>query len=576
MGGGLRPALPGQGEAPDQAGEHRQPEARPRVPGRGQHRGDGRADDEDRLVDHRLQRIGGLHLGRVAGQHVGPAGAHARPDRRVRRSGDRSRRERDGVGPPRLQARDEDDDRGGEDRGGDREHPRLAEPVEQPPLHDGQQPIGHGVRRGQRAGEPVGPGEAGGEQHDAEGVDGDGQPGDHRAGTEPEGAGTAEHDAVAGEHRPVSVGHDWRMTSPEVTPYDALLLVSFGGPEQPADVAPFLENVTRGRGIPPERLEEVGEHYFLFGGRSPINDLNRDLLTAIRKDLADHGIDLPVYWGNRNWDPYLTDAVAEMTADGVTRAACFVTSAYSSYSSCRQYREDLAAAVQTAARIEGPHADGVPRLDKLRHYFNHPGFVDPVVDATAAAVAELPGEPRLVFVTHSIPTSMNDASGPDGGGYLTQHRDVAAEVTARVRRATGRDLGHDLVFCSRSGPPQVPWLEPDVNDHLADLAADGVESVAIIPVGFVSDHMEVAYDLDTEALATAERLGLAAARVPTSGTDPRFVAMVRELLVERAAVERGEHVDRPAVGSLPPCWDVCFAGCCPNPRGPRPALAGRD
>ena len=353
------------------------------------------------------------------------------------------------------------------------------------------------------------------------------------------------------------------MPPMDVSPYDALLLVSFGGPDRPEDVVPFLENVTRGRGIPRERLEEVGEHYYLLGGRSPINDLNRALQDAIRADLCAHGIDLPVYWGNRNWDPFLTDTVRRMAKDGVTRAACFVTSAYSSYSSCRQYREDLAAAV----------LPGAPRLDRLRSYYNHPGFLEPVVDAVAAAVTERPGA-RLVFVTHSIPASMNAGSGPQGGAYLAQHRNAAAYVAERVATVTGRHHALDLVFCSRSGPPQVPWLEPDVNDHLEKLAGDGVRSVVLVPIGFVSDHMEVVFDLDTEALATAARLGLDAVRVPTSGTDPRFVGMVRELLVERAAVERGDPVERVSVGGDPPCWDLCAAGCCPNPRGEKPALGG--
>jgi len=359
---------------------------------------------------------------------------------------------------------------------------------------------------------------------------------------------------------------------PDARPYDALLLVSFGGPEGPDDVIPFLENVTRGRGIPRERLAEVGEHYHLFGGRSPINDLNRDLLAAIRKDLAEAGLDLPVYWGNRNWDPYLRDAVAQMAADSITRAACFVTSAYSSWSSCRQYRENLFAA-----------ADGVPgapRLDRLRQYFNHPGFVDPVVDGVVASLEELPADvrdrARIVFVTHSVPDWMNDSSGPDGGAYLAQHRDVAAVVADRVRAATGVDRAHDLVFCSRSGPPQQPWLEPDVNDHLETLAGDGVPAAVLVPVGFVSDHMEVVYDLDTEALATAERLGLAVRRAPTPGTDDRFVAMVRDLLLERAAAERGEPVRRAAVGGLGATWDRCPVGCCANPRGNAPAIGGEE
>jgi len=351
--------------------------------------------------------------------------------------------------------------------------------------------------------------------------------------------------------------------STDVAPYDALLLVSFGGPERPEDVLPFLENVTGGRGIPRERLEEVGEHYFRFGGRSPINDLNRLLLESIGTDLRDHGIYIPVYWGNRNWDPYLSDAVSLMQSQGVTRAACFVTSAYSSYSSCRQYREDLAAA--------GRH--GGPQLDRLRSYYNHPGFLDPTVDSVAAAVIDRPGA-RLVFVTHSIPESMNAGSGPRGGAYLAQHRNAAAYVAEGVAAVTGHEHALDLVFCSRSGPPEVPWLEPDVNDHLEKLAGDGVGSVVLVPIGFVSDHMEVVYDLDTEALATARRLGLDAMRVPTPGTDPRFVAMVRDLLAERAAVERGEQTDRVAVGGDPPCWDLCPTGCCPNPRGDRPAVGG--
>jgi ferrochelatase len=334
---------------------------------------------------------------------------------------------------------------------------------------------------------------------------------------------------------------------------------------------PFLENVTRGRGIPRERLEAVGEHYFLFGGKSPINDINRTLLDEIRADLAGHGIDLPVYWGNRNWDPFLADTVAQMKADGVTRVACFATSAYSSYSSCRQYRENLAAASE-----EGGALGEGPVLDKIRLYFNHPGFLEPVVDAVVVATGSTPepgAEARLVFVTHSIPDTMNAGSGPMGGAYLAQHLDAASYVVRRVAEVTGRTHGWDLVFCSRSGPPQVPWLEPDVNDHLEKLAVGGTQSVVLIPIGFVSDHMEVVYDLDTEAMATAERLGLDAVRVATSGTDPRFVAMVRDLLVERAAVERGETVQRSAVGGWPACWDRCAADCCPNPRHPLPALS---
>ena len=361
-----------------------------------------------------------------------------------------------------------------------------------------------------------------------------------------------------------------------MSPYDALLLVSFGGPERPEDVVPFLERVTAGRGIPRERLEVVGQHYQLFGGRSPINELNRQLIAGIEADLAGARIDVPVYWGNRNWDPLLTDAVRRMKDDGVTRAACFVTSAYSCWSSCRQYRENLYDAVSAV--------EGAPRLDKLRHYFNHPGFVEPVVDGVLAALAGLDDGQRegahLAFVTHSIPMSMAETAGPPGatpgGAYVAQHRDVMAAAVARIAEETGVSHPHELVFCSRSGSPQVPWLEPDVNDHLETLAKDGVPAVVLVPVGFVSDHMEVVYDLDTEALATAERLGLPARRAATAGSDPRFVAMVRDLLFERAAVERGEDAVRAAVGTIGPLWDRCPVGCCPNPRAERPALCGED
>jgi len=355
------------------------------------------------------------------------------------------------------------------------------------------------------------------------------------------------------------------QTDPQTDPYDALLVVSFGGPERPEDVVPFLENVTRGRGIPRERLEAVGEHYFLFGGKSPINDQNRALIAAVERDLAEHGIDLPVYWGNRNWAPYLADTVAQMAADGVRRAACLVTSAYSSWSSCRQYLDNLEAAVSAV-----PEGLTAPRLDKIRAYYDHPGFAAANVDGVLAALAELPDgvrdDARLVFVTHSIPVTMSDASGPEGGAYVAQHLEVAAVVADRVRELTGVAHAHELVYCSRSGAPHVPWLEPDVNDRLEELAADGTPAVVLVPVGFVSDHMEVVYDLDTEALATAERLGLPARRAASAGTHPGFVSAVRELLLERAARERGEPVERPALGRLGPSHDCCPLGCCVGTR----------
>ncbi|MEV7178154.1 ferrochelatase [Kitasatospora sp. NPDC093679] len=371
-------------------------------------------------------------------------------------------------------------------------------------------------------------------------------------------------------------------TATDHAPYDALLLLSFGGPEGPEDVVPFLENVTRGRGIPKERLAEVGKHYFLFGGVSPINEQNRELLAALRKDFADHGLDLPVYWGNRNWAPYLADTLKEIAADGHRRVLTLATSAYAGYSGCRQYRENLADALAGLAR------DGLPalRVDKLRHFYNHPGFVGPMIDATLAALGDLPEEVRagahLVFTTHSIPNAAADSSGaPDdpargtpGGAYVAQHLDVARLVAEAVAAVTGAaDRPWELVYQSRSGAPHVPWLEPDVCDRLEELHAAGAPAAVMVPIGFVSDHMEVKYDLDTEAAAKAAELGLPVARAATVGADPRFAAAVRELVLERAAAERGVAVDRRALGTLGPSHDVCAAACCPNPRAPRPAAA---
>ncbi|KJS60565.1 ferrochelatase [Streptomyces rubellomurinus] len=367
-------------------------------------------------------------------------------------------------------------------------------------------------------------------------------------------------------------------------PYDALLLLSFGGPEAPEGVVPFLENVTRGRGIPKERLKEVGRHYFLFGGVSPINEQNRELLAALRKDFAEHGLDLPVYWGNRNWAPYLVDALREMAADGHRRIAVLATSAYAGYSGCRQYRENLADALAALAEEGGPALT----VDKLRHFYNHPGFVEPMIDATLAALDELPEAvrpgARIAFTTHSIPEAMAEASGaPDdpargrpGGAYVAQHLDVARLIAAAVAERTGvADRPWELVYQSRSGAPHIPWLEPDICDHLAARHAEGAPAVVMVPIGFVSDHMEVKYDLDTEAVAKAAELGLPVARAATVGADPRFTAAVRELVLERAATERGERVTRCALGALGPSHDVCAVACCPNPRAPRPAVAER-
>jgi ferrochelatase len=371
------------------------------------------------------------------------------------------------------------------------------------------------------------------------------------------------------------------MPEANTAPYDALLLVSFGGPEGEADVVPFLENVTRGRGIPPERLKEVGAHYFLFDGVSPINQQCRDLIAALEADFADSGIRLPVYWGNRNWDPYLADTLRKMAGDGVKRALVLLTSAYSSYSGCRQYREDLARALAAT--------DAGIRLDKIRPYFNEPGFVEPMADAAAMALAGLPENARhtshLVFVTHSLPKTYADTSGPSGGSYVAQHREVARLVGEGVGRRTGLVLPSELVFCSRSGDPRTPWLEPDVNDHLRAIKAQGAGGAVLAPIGFVSDHMEVVYDLDVQAAETAREIGLPITRAATVGTDPRFVAGLRHLVLERARVARGEtdptttRPDAPGaavVGRLRAFPDVCPAGCCPNPRGPQPAVCGAD
>jgi ferrochelatase len=342
-----------------------------------------------------------------------------------------------------------------------------------------------------------------------------------------------------------------------------VLLQSFGGPEGPGDVLPFLENVTRGRGVPRERLLEVAEHYQHFDGVSPINAQNRALLAALRAELSGHGIELPVYWGNRNWHPYLADTLREMAADGVRHALAFVTSAYASYSACRQYQEDIE---QARAEV-GPDA---PQVDKIRHYFNHPGFIEPQADAVRVVLAgrdpRRRATTRLVYTAHSIPVTMAERSGPEGELYVTELLEAARLITA----AAAPDLGHDLVWQSRSGPPTVPWLQPDVNDHLEALAAADLTDVIVVPVGFVSDHVEVRWDLDNEAAATAQRLGLGFARTPTVGTDPRFVAMARELIAERLDAA----CPRRALGGMGPSHDRCPTDCCPAPNR-RPAARGR-
>ncbi|WP_245859102.1 ferrochelatase [Luteimicrobium subarcticum] len=369
-----------------------------------------------------------------------------------------------------------------------------------------------------------------------------------------------------------------------IAPYDALLLFSFGGPDKPEDVVPFLRNVTAGKGIPDERLEEVGEHYYGFGGKSPINEQNLALKAALEAELDRRGIDLPVVWGNRNWAPYTRDAIAELEERGAQRTVALVTSAYSSYSGCRQYREDLAVTLDGLGKL-GPDGSTTVQFDKVRSYFNHPGFAQANADAVAEAFEALATQggdaraARLVFVTHSIPTTMEAASAVSRATYSEQHLDLAAVVAADVSARLGFDVPWDLAYCSRSGPPSQPWLEPDVNDHLGKLAADGLRDVVLSPIGFVSDHMEVAYDLDTEALATAADLGMNAVRAGTVGTRSPFVEGLVDLLLERAAIARDEDVAEATVGTLPAFRSVCAPGCCLRRDGEPsgvPALCSTD
>ncbi|GAA1373272.1 ferrochelatase [Luteococcus sanguinis] len=343
----------------------------------------------------------------------------------------------------------------------------------------------------------------------------------------------------------------------DLSPYESVLLISFGGPEAPDEVVPFLQNVTRGSGIPVERLEQVGEHYFGFGGKSPINDQNQLLLGALTDELRARGCELPIHWGNRNWRPFIADALAEATAAGEQRLLMVTTSAYPSYSGCRQYRENLAA--------EPAVAEGRVSVDRIGNYALDEGFVAANAESLRAALDELPGA-RVVFVTHSIPTPMNDNSGPSGNAYLDWHRQVATRVLAEA----GHEDDHDLVFCSRSGRPSDPWLEPDVNDHLEELKAAGIDRVVLAPIGFISDHMEVIYDLDTQARETCDRLGIQMVRAATVGTHHAFVSALVERMARRAALARGEITD-------PGCGGECMAcpgaTCCPNLRVPtKPAI----
>lgn len=332
--------------------------------------------------------------------------------------------------------------------------------------------------------------------------------------------------------------------------YDALLVHSFGGPEAVEDVVPFLRNVAEGRNIPQHRLEEVAAHYYDFGGVSPINAQNRALIAALEAELKANGPHLPIYFGNRNWHPYLTDTIRQMRADGVKRALVFVTSAYSSYSGCRQYREDI---LRAGAEL----GDGVPEFDKLRVFYNHPGFIEPMVDNTRRALATFalaePGSVQLLFTAHSIPLSMVHQSD-----YVAQLEEACRLVAEEIGTSD-----YALVWQSRSGPPQVPWLEPDICDSLRQVKEQGRDCVVIVPIGFISDHMEVLFDLDAEAKQVAKEIGLRIVRADTVGTDPRFLSMIRELILERMTA----YPLRRALGARGPAHDICPLNCCLQSEG---------
>ena len=332
--------------------------------------------------------------------------------------------------------------------------------------------------------------------------------------------------------------------------YDALILISFGGPEGPDDVIPFLENVLHGRNVPRSRLEEVAEHYQAFGGKSPINDQNRALIQSLKEELAEHKIDLPVYWGNRNWHPFLADTVQQMAADGIKSALAIVTSIYSSYSSCRQYLENIAEARATV--------ENAPPIEKLRAFFNHPGFIEPSVELTQRAIDTLDGFDRdtspVLFTAHSIPAAMAGTCD-----YEIQLQEATRLVADQLQLGNAQ-----LVYQSRSGPPSQPWLEPDVVDAIESLHGQGHRDVVLVPIGFLSDHMEVIYDLDTEAKERANELGMRFARAKTVGTHPRLISMIRELIQERI-----DGTPRQTCGNMAASHDLCPVDCCAyTPRRP--------
>ena len=336
-------------------------------------------------------------------------------------------------------------------------------------------------------------------------------------------------------------------------PYDALLFLSFGGPEKREDVIPFLENVLRGRNVPRERMLEVAEHYYHFGGVSPINAQVRELIDAVTTELREHDIHLPIYWGNRNWTPFLKDTMQEMQRAGVQRSLAFFTSGYSSYSGCRQYRENI-------LDVQAELGDSAPVVEKLRMFYNHPDFIAANADRVRDAVQQLPEEARssfqIAFTAHSIPNSM--AGGCDYEQQLTETcRLLAEELSIPAER-------WNLVYQSRSGRPEDPWLEPDILDHIRVLKSREVTALIVAPIGFLSDHMEVLFDLDEEAALLCKELGISMSRAGTVGTHPQFVTMIRKLIQERLDPAQ----PREAIGQFGPNWDICPQDCCPAPRRP--------
>jgi ferrochelatase len=360
--------------------------------------------------------------------------------------------------------------------------------------------------------------------------------------------------------------------------YDAILLTSFGGPEGPDEVMPFLERVTAGRGVPRERLEEVSHHYLALSGVSPINAQNRALLAKMRKTFPARGIDLPIYWGNRNSEPYFSDVIKEMYEAGHRNVLAWVTSAYSSYSGCRQYRENLHQALEVNGLV------GKMVIDKVRHYFDHPGFLESVIVDLEKAINNLAAEGfeasqiEIMFATHSIPNSMGETSGPParrdeftkpGGAYEAQHLTAAQLVIDAVAQRSSENLpSWQLVYQSRSGSPEIPWLEPDVNDAIQSANDMGKKAVIIVPIGFVSDHVEVIWDLDNEAQETAHELGMGFARVCTPGVADSFVEGLADLILERTS-----GAEKKALSDLGPWPDFCAVDCCPNQRRELPVVA---